>query len=666
MRKLLITFASLLFAVVIAITAVQWGLPQSENFSYLCESGDVIWAVENQIAYSNIYKIQDNTIEKLYRCRRIYDGAMATAVAVASSDGVPFVAQEIPESGLCQVLSPDEMGKFSPVSLLHYESGFSLLDFQMDENGSFLTIGDGEGNIKVLSSMDISSGKWVVSLMQEAPAAGSVEKAFFRNKTLYITFSDGQSISVSHTNTKSVSASEIPQSPNIASLEIPFSIRLACKTPIYLFALVILAGLFIPLFIITLVNHRANRFSVRTLVTIVGALTIFALLFCYLLAYKTASVLSVAILPKLLLELCIALLIFILLNAIVTAVLLKRSARPISELSDQLCRVADGDYTVKEILDRKDEIGKMHRSLQELCLSLSIRNYEVESYMRSYHRFVPCGLEQLLDRASVMEVNLGDSRSISGNAGIITVGNRQALRHLLSGDDYVSFINRTSSLMDCAIRNHDGLLLSSGYGMADNKVYFHGDSTCGVKSALDLLGTAASDSIGTAQPNPQFIVFLHKTVFIYGIAGSEDNMFPYLSSSELEFLGSYADPMREAGVKIVMTEQFMEQLGGNFVTRYIGFVFSEDYQISFKLYEVLDSYSDIERNLRISYDAQLQQAITLFYKSDFYLARSQFSSLLRTCPTDGIARWYLFACDYFFQNPDRNEPNFQLFGVNFD
>lgn len=666
MKKLLIIFASLLLAATIVITAVPWGLPQSKNFTYLRDSGDAIWAVENAIAYSYIYEIKDNTINKLYRLSKIHDGAIASVAAVSSVDGIPFVAQEIPEIGVCQVLSPDKSGKLSPVSHLSVEPNFSVIDVQVENNQGFLALLNDKGDIKVLESKDIVSDKWFVFLSQEAPAAGNVDEALFRDRTLYITLSDGQSLSVAPTVTKSVSVSEMPQTPKITSLEIPFSIRLACKFPIYIFALVVFVGLFIPLFIISFVSHRASRFSIRALVAMVGTLAILAFLFCAFLAYNAFFVLNIAIFPSLLLYLCISLILFIVINTVVVIILLRTSSHQISELSAQISRVAVGDYTVKDIPDRKDEIGEMYRSLQELCVSLSIRDYEVESAIRSYHRFVPCGLEQLLDRASVMEVSLGDSRAISGNAGIITVFNRQPVRHLLSDDDYVSFVNHTSSLMDSAIRNHDGLLLSSGYDMEGNKVYFRGDSASGIKSALDMLGAAALIPRGSTHPRPQFFVFLHKTVFLYGIAGSKDNMFPYLSSSELEFLSSYADPMRAAGVQIVMTEQFMELQAGSFLTRYIGFISSEDYQLSFKLYELLDSYSDIERNVRLSYDVQFQKAIALFYKSDYYLARNHFSSILRVCPTDGIARWYLFACEHFFNNSDDHEPNYQLFGVNFD
>ena len=84
---------------------------------------------------------------------------------------------------------------------------------------------------------------------------------------------------------------------------------------------------------------------------------------------------------------------------------------------------------------------------------------------------------------------------------------------------------------------------------------------------------------------------------------------------------------------------------------------------AYKLYEVLDAYSELERDLRRGYDQRFQEAINLFYHNDFYLARNLFSSLLRACPGDGIARWYLFACERFFNEEGGAEPDYSLFGI---
>ena len=83
----------------------------------------------------------------------------------------------------------------------------------------------------------------------------------------------------------------------------------------------------------------------------------------------------------------------------------------------------------------------------------------------------------------------------------------------------------------------------------------------------------------------------------------------------------------------------------------------------FKLYEILDVFSSAEKALRLSLNEKFQEAVQLFYKNDFYLARNLFSAILKADPEDGIARWYLFASERFFNSGKPEEAVYNLFGV---
>lgn len=349
--------------------------------------------------------------------------------------------------------------------------------------------------------------------------------------------------------------------------------------------------------------------------------------------------------------------------ALILYVTLTRVTRPIRTLTRQMEKISDGDFTAPEITICPDELGEMSRAMQEMCMGLSIRDYEINATIQSYHRFVPQGLESLLDRASIMEVGFGDAKTTTGNMGMLTVNNRDIARNLLDDSHFVAFVNNCYSAIQTNLEEYGGYLLSAGFDIAALKCLYRGTAATAVQSALSLLGDhkkhQAVDGIA-----PQFFLMLHNTSFLYGIAGTEETVFPFLSSSEMEFMTALSAKFYGTGATVVLTEPFLKQIEGEgYATRYVGYVSSPDGQFSYKLYEVLDTYPDIERNLRIRYDQRLQEAIGLFYRNDFYLARNLFSTLLRASPDDGIVRWYLFACEHFFNCEDMDQVTYQLFGV---
>ena len=115
---------------------------------------------------------------------------------------------------------------------------------------------------------------------------------------------------------------------------------------------------------------------------------------------------------------------------------------------------------------------------------------------------------------------------------------------------------------------------------------------------------------------------------------------------------------------MVATERYLKKAGRAGNLRYIGFISSPDGKYSNKLYEILDAYSDIERSSRMQNDKLFQEAIKNYYKGDFYLARNQFLALVRACPEDGVACWYLMACEKVY-NMGPEQVDYQLFGVEF-
>lgn len=341
--------------------------------------------------------------------------------------------------------------------------------------------------------------------------------------------------------------------------------------------------------------------------------------------------------------------------------MMSRMTAPIAQMTNKMEAIAAGDLTLWQVDTAHDELDNMCRTMQEMCMSLSIRDYEVASTLSSYSRFVPMGLHKLLGCASIQEVVTGDVRTITGTVGLLSITNRDSARAELSDDQFVHFVNSCCNTLSMNLDHYGGYLLSSAFDLTASKIFFDGSNKDAIPAALELIG------IGKQQEEdillPRFSLVLHHTGLLYGIASGYDKAFPFISSAELEFLQSYNENFCQVGVRLVLTEKLIEALGGSFKVRYIGFVASQDGQYTHKLYEALGVYSDAQYNIRVRYDDRLQEAIQLFYRSDFYLARNILSSMLRSAPDDGIVRWYLFACEHYFSCSEQSSVDFRLFGI---
>ena len=334
----------------------------------------------------------------------------------------------------------------------------------------------------------------------------------------------------------------------------------------------------------------------------------------------------------------------------------------IAAMTQQMNEIADGNVKPRELEPGRDELSQMNLAMQEMCMGLSIRDYEMSETIRAYKRFVPQRLTRMLNRPTIAEVSLGDSRRITTNVGLFTVGNREEVRAVLEDKAFVDFISETFSTFNACVQGNHGSMISCALRLSCMETMFPKDPADGVQAGLDFMGRIGqrSDADG---PVPKAMMILHKASFLYGMAGKPARLFPYISSAELEFLERYTNKFHDSGTRLVMTEEYLAEMQNtSFAVRYIGFISDGD-KNAYKIYEVLDVYPEMERKLRIEYDKRFQEAINLFYHNDFFLARNLFSTLLRVCPDDGIARWYLFACEHCFNHAGEEAVDYRLFGI---
>ena len=549
MKRMTILLALLLAGMLVAASVMPWGLPDSEDLvpgPTEREDGTVLTA-ENRWFTSRIYTLREGRVSEVYEESRIRGGEESRIVrAAALEDGVCFIrvlgdreAWELVklENGRAELLHRDTFEDKVTITGLRVRGDSCWITAVGDNKAVFIyeyTAAGGAGLRMLLPA-------WWLWETVTAEYDGEVIRA----STAY---GDHCFMTPSGERTYSADAAEAP----LPAVNAEGSGWFLCKRAVLLTALLLWLIIAVVLLAADAVSHRANRLANR-LTAVGGASVLLALLaaagtvFCVvrvtggLLASWRAGQLA----------LLAALIIWLLALALLRSTA-GRITQQVAALTRQMDRVSDGDVTAQEPTPGKDELCRMDSALQMMCMNLSVWGYESVCTIRSYKRFVPEKMPELLERPVAEEIRLGDSRRIVGNVGVFSIGNRAEARNTLEDDAFVDFINHSFGIFhDCITENH-GWMLSSALRLSDMEALFPDSPADGVRAGLDFLGKIQVQT-GEAIPEPRACLILHKASFLYGIAGQEERLFPYLSSSELEFLRGFTRQFDEAGVRIVVT-----------------------------------------------------------------------------------------------------------------
>lgn len=334
--------------------------------------------------------------------------------------------------------------------------------------------------------------------------------------------------------------------------------------------------------------------------------------------------------------------------------------RPLRSFSRYMDRVAAGNYELSKKTRSNDEVSGLWESMNRLCFSLKTRRYEAQKRISACFRFVPRDIHRVFGKNSIEELVAGESRKLWGTVGTLFVLNREDMRQELSDSGYMDLTRNCFSLMDRACLRHGGVQASGEFHMSGSEILFLEKDDGVLPFGVEVL-LAGREKREEQKLCPEFFFLVHRTDYLYGLAGTGERVFPFFVSWEIEFLTSFAARFQGLGAGLVMTEDGCRGLHTVCSKRYIGFVTAPGGKKSFKLYEILDACPKEERIQKEALDEKFQEAILQYYKNDFYLARNQFSAIIKEYPGDGIARWYLFACEHYFHLGDTQAADYSLF-----
>ncbi len=374
----------------------------------------------------------------------------------------------------------------------------------------------------------------------------------------------------------------------------------------------------------------------------------------------TVSMQDIAIKEKAAIQtLLLTALCIMIITAILLVISLKIALHPIKRLSVAMSQAAEGKiyephFQFEKMNIPNHEIGIMWISFSKMCKALQNKNYFNIKVLHSYYRFIPRKLEKLLGKESILDVNAGDIKNINGAMELISVADKEDVYKNISNTEYMNYVNRCFRIISRTSEENQGVLLSNDSNLSSVKVMFPDSGEKAVTSGIEVINALPKTE---SQP----VILIHMASYLYGVAGTTEQLCPFITSTEIGVLSGFVSKLRETGTKMVITEDTVKWVKRHYAMRYIGYITTENKKHTFKLYEVLEVYPEIQKNIRIKLNEKFQEGIRMFYCNDFYLARNIFSAILKECPEDGIARWYLFQCESMLNITDYDGIRYDLF-----
>ncbi|HHB92464.1 MAG TPA: adenylate/guanylate cyclase domain-containing protein, partial [Thioploca sp.] len=354
--------------------------------------------------------------------------------------------------------------------------------------------------------------------------------------------------------------------------------------------------------------------------------------------------------------------IFLCFAALVMAIIIsllisKWPVMPILRLNAAAQKLMDGKWEQDLPVERSDEIGNLARSFKSMAMQLKKVFEDLEKVNQAYERFVPKEFLKLLDKQSVLEINLGDQVEKEMTVLFLDVRGFTSISEKMTPQDNFEFINSYLGQMEPVIYEYNGVI--DKYIGDAIMALFPTNADDAVAGSVAMLKTLHRYNITLRNKGQDAIkigIGLHTGKLMLGTIGGLTRMEGTVISDAVNLASRIEGMTKQYGASLLISEVTYSNLtnASQYLIRDIDKVRVKGKSKPITVYEVFDGDLPEIMELKQKTLADFKQAIALYRCKEFSQALEYFYKVLEIYTDDKATQNYVIRCKRYqeFGVPD--------------
>jgi len=263
---------------------------------------------------------------------------------------------------------------------------------------------------------------------------------------------------------------------------------------------------------------------------------------------------------------------------------------------------------------------------------------------KAYERFVPKQFLELLDKESIVDVELGDQVQLEMSVLFSDVRNFTTMSEAMTPEENFRFINSFLSRMEPAILENQGFI--DKYIGDAIMALFSGDTDNALKAGISMLERLSKYNQERMNSGDRPIgigVGINTGILMLGTVGGQNRMDGSVISDAVNLAARVESLTKNYGVSLLITEQTFSRLTqpSNYAIRSIDTVKVKGKSQKVTVYEVFDTDLPEVKEGKLNTLEKFTEAISLYNSGQPLVAGRLFAECLKMNPSDRVAKIYL-------------------------
>ncbi|HAX85163.1 MAG TPA: hypothetical protein DCY91_02615 [Cyanobacteria bacterium UBA11370] len=290
-------------------------------------------------------------------------------------------------------------------------------------------------------------------------------------------------------------------------------------------------------------------------------------------------------------------------------------------------------------------------NLLSVQAAISIENARfyrnLEALNKAYERFIPRQFLQVLNKESIVEVQLGDQVQQEMSVLFSDIRDFTTLSERMTPEDNFKFINSYLSRMEPAIAEHNGFI--DKYIGDAIMALFSGDADDAVKAGIAMLHRLTE--YNQHRQNQGYMpikigIGINTGLLMLGTVGGQNRMDGTVISDAVNLASRMENLTKYYGVSLLISHHTFAHLQNpmKYKLRLIEQVKVKGKSKAIAVFEVFDGEPPEIQDVKLATKTGFEQGVLLYYRNRLPQAAQCFKDCLRVNPGDTVAQIYLERC----------------------
>lgn len=266
---------------------------------------------------------------------------------------------------------------------------------------------------------------------------------------------------------------------------------------------------------------------------------------------------------------------------------------------------------------------------------------------KAYERFVPRQFLQLLDKESILDVELGDHVQKEMSVLFADIRNFTPMSENITPEENFKFINSYLSRMEPVILDRNGFI-DKFIGDAIMAL-FSGGADDAVKAGISMLNQLVlynKDRKKSGYNPIEIGIGINTGSLMLGTVGGQNRMEGTVISDTVNLAARIEELTKEYQVPLLISHQTFSQLqhSEEYLIRIVDRVTIRGKSKQVAVFEVFDAAPPRQREGKLRTKSIFEEALFLYNRGNFIKATQYFQDCLRVNPEDTVAQIYINRC----------------------